>query len=101
MNYRTTEQIAAQIEARKAEIEAEAQTPAYRFPCRTCKWQLQTLGSPSFPSLRHCSEPLVVGLDYPRPLDLSIPPLCGPERALWQPKLSWQQRLLRLSRIVG
>ena len=92
MSYRTAEQITAQIEARKAEIEAEAQTPAYLFPCRTCKWQRQTLGSPSIPSRQLCCEPLVVGLDYPRPTDLSIPPLCGPERALWQP--NWRKRLL-------
>ena len=94
MSYRTAAQIATQIEARKAEIEAEALTPAYRFPCRTCKWQREFGGSWTFPSWRYCKEPLVEGLEQPHDLRMGIPALCGPERALWQPKLSWWQRLL-------
>ena len=96
---RTEEQIQAQLDARLAELEAEAALPARRFPCTECthfRWKWDALKEGAL-----CENPLVVGyggkafsaMDGGRPDDwcykyLDRAALCGPEKALWQPRIS-------------
>lgn len=104
---RTQEQIVADCEKRFEEIQAEVQRREedrrHTHSCTTCrfaKWDGSSL------EYWTCSEPLVVGLEDPyKTVNWSspfhhgkwqgpgktgevywdFPPLCGPEKALWQP----------------
>ncbi|MGL5736199.1 MAG: hypothetical protein ACRCYS_15145 [Beijerinckiaceae bacterium] len=92
---RTQEQIVAQCEARMAELEQTAASPQMKFPCATCRWADKFKAA-------WCHHPLVKGFgeEFHMGMDRSglphkrYPPLCGPEKALWEPKLSLWQRLL-------
>lgn len=90
---RTPEQIMEQLEARYAEMKREAENPKMMFPCKTCRW---VYGSENFP---RCTQPLVVGFSREKKSamdgDWIIPDatLCGPEKALWEPKLTRWQKL--------
>lgn len=102
--HRTPEQITAQLEARYRELGEQAKRHAERAKlqgCESCRWfRLNTREWVSDNNRRiyaRCVEPLMKGFDEEphkslefRQLDLS---LCGPEKALWQPKLSWWQKI--------
>lgn len=93
---RTPEQITAQLEARYAELRAEAERrskdPRLLYPCETCRWF--TVGYMN----EFCNEPLVKGFGSGHTLKSwgSVRPnhLCGPEKALWQPRRNFLQRLI-------
>lgn len=88
---RTQEEIIAQLEARYAELEAEAQTPARKWPCETCKWK----------DYSFCKHPLIIGLDeracwtWDNRYDSKDALLCGPEKALWEPKPKTRRQRLK------
>lgn len=105
--HRTREEIMAQLEARYAELEAEKArrdvAPRLNFPCTTCRWfeAGQTMAVVPITTDDKCTAPLVRGFDASwrlgRPwvrAEHKIPPLCGPEKALWEPKLSFWQRFI-------
>lgn len=85
---RSQEKIIQQCESRFKEIEQEAEKPERLYPCKTCKF-----GSGSG-THQKCHEPLIVGFkedgyvwawDCKDGSHLSAR-LCGPEKALWQPR---------------
>ena len=86
---RTREQILAECQARYAEMEREAAMPERQFPCSTCTYGGGT----------RCRNPLIIGIerksvavwDQTHPLEAR---LCGPEKALWEPRRPWWQRLI-------
>ncbi len=94
---RTREQIMAQLEARYAELEAEAASPPVQRPCSACRWR-------SDPIYRHCTHPLVKGFApaqycWDRAKEYSFGPfnevqLCGGEKALWAPHQTIVQRII-------
>jgi len=97
---RTPEEIQAQLEARYAEMQAEAERMKRDAltACSACRWN-----APS----DHCQSALIKGFGIAPPsvdrqfrlfrgLSLSNWPataLCGPEKALWEPRLAWWQKL--------
>lgn len=98
----------AQLERRYAELEAEEARrkvdPKLNYPCKTCSHFVDERGSGIFGDIigsTYCKNPLVVGFGRRHPIDLmfgnkgAIPALCGPEKALWEPKLTLWQRLWR------
>lgn len=100
---RTQEQIRADLESRYSEIEAEhmrrIQDPSMQRTCKSCRWcEDGGLGK------RHlkCREPLVIGF-YKHgwtwaydcnDITVDLAKLCGPEKALWQPKPTLWQRII-------
>lgn len=104
---RTREQIIADCERRFAELQEEAERRKVDLrlthPCETCRWQ----------KYQRCEEPLVKAfgkghrlIPYmpsveerkslwrdDKGLGWDFPTLCGPEKALWQPKLTIWQRI--------
>lgn len=109
LRERTQEEIIAQCEARMAQLEREAEqvrererlaAEAAKAACSKCRW--------AAPYSHVCSNPLVKGFDqsepgnvdwlsrYGRPSFSSYPnvALCGREKALWEPKLRWWERLI-------
>lgn len=100
VGVRSEEEIAAQLEARYAELEAEAKSRHRQFPCATCRF------SSGSGTLTRCRNPLIVGFqekwvyawDCMDGTHLKAR-LCGPEKALWRQRLSlWQRVLEWLSR---
>lgn len=95
--HRTQEKIIAQCEARYAELEREAASPHKQRPCKTCRFR-------AHPIFEHCTHPLIVGFGEPdwcydknrdRGFNLSNRGnLCGPEKALWEPKPTLSQRII-------
>lgn len=89
---RTPEEIKQQLEARLAEIEAEADRARFKeaTACRKCRWSNE-IGS-------RCKQALVIGfdVDWVTSHDWSVhsATICGPEKALWEPKRTWWQRIL-------
>jgi hypothetical protein len=93
---RTQEQIKTQLEARYRELQAEAKSAKINKPCETCRWMVTRDGDGMGPYV--CIEPLVhgfkkrreayriAGVNRERSTFDSIPPLCGTEKALWQPR---------------
>jgi hypothetical protein len=79
---RTPEQIQEQIEARYAEMEAEAKRKekAAITACSACRWGYN----------KWCLNPLVIGIEQEKTLDVDYSnghdaQLCGPEKALFEP----------------
>ena len=92
---RTPEEIQAQLEARMAELEAEAERIALRdqTACNRCRW------ADDFDAA-WCHHPMVkgfgaqfhMGMDRSGIDQKTIPKLCGPEKALWdQSPTRWQR----------
>lgn len=88
---RTEEEIQAQLEARYRELEAEGRQQD--TSCVKCRWVHSFQAG-------WCLNPLIKGYGDGVHMGLgnsdrgkSIPPLCGPEKALWRPKLTLWQRL--------
>ena len=84
--HRTQAEIIAQLEARYAEMEAEANSPAKLYPCKACR----------FSNGNRCENALVKGLGKQPALNADYweyDHLCGPEKALWEPKppTLWQR----------
>ena len=91
---RTQEQIIAQIEARYAELEAEAQKPAIKWPCHKCRHSTSLF----------CYHPLIKGFGSAvAHMDRKYPEahLCGQERALWEPELTILQKIAHWLGIRG
>lgn len=103
---RTPEEIQAQLEARMAELEREAQKPERVYPCVSCRWVRKA----SFGNGRYdrCEQPLVMGLKSEGPYAWDCMDgthfncaLCGPEKALWEPIPTFWQRFTEwLSRMI-
>lgn len=103
---RTQEEIIAQLEARYAEMEAEANTPIRKFPCSTCKHRS---------IITYCNSPLVTGLagrglpnvDWQMEIgswpDRRHPTvkLCGEEKALWEPEPAPVSKLTFLGTLIA
>lgn len=99
---RTQEQIVADCERRMKELQEEAERrandPNLTRPCNTCRWH-----SWRWEYLEEgpqCSEPLIKGFSS-GPIDMGmgkkpnrIPPLCGPEKALWIPVPTRFERII-------
>ncbi len=92
---RTPEEIQEQLEARLAELEQEAQRPERLYPCASCRWAEKGTRRP------YCYQPLITGLEGKSArrwaydaLQADYNVLCGPEKALWEPKRTWWQRIL-------
>lgn len=97
---RTPELIAQQLKERVAELEAEAEKPARKYPCKECthyagyRWKYLKQGE-------QCGNVLVKGFskEYPWAQDEAerqstiTNRLCGPEKALWEPRLPWWRKL--------
>lgn len=95
---RTQAEILAQCEARYAQLEAQYEEMKRKSErsCATCRF-----GS-GLGDAQKCREPLVVGFDKRgfkwawdcNDFSQHQSALCGPEKALWQPKLKWWQKLI-------
>ena len=87
---RTPDEIKAQLEARLAEMEAEANSPRWVAPCEQCKWRYASF----------CINPFVIGLERKNTLHWDYSKehhrntLCGPEKALWEPRPTLWQRFI-------
>ena len=90
---RTPEEIQAQLEARYAqmEVEAERKAKAALTACSLCRWS----------DGAWCRNPLVIGIDAKPTLNVDRTKydaqLCGPEKALWEeiePKRNLWQRFI-------
>jgi hypothetical protein len=98
--HRTPEEIQAQLEARYAEMEAEAErmAKAALTACSTCRWRHGAF----------CKQPLVTGVKPKAILTVDAwkpkgdeAYLCGPEKALWEPKLTrWQKFMEWMHRMI-
>ena len=110
---RTREQIIADCEKRFNEMRKGKETresdPRFTHTCDNCRF---CSGSSDFLwEARYCGEPLVRGFEPPHVLRHELykprtgwrddqgrhwdfPHLCGPEKALWQPKLTLWQRFI-------
>lgn len=107
--HRTQEQIEADLEARMAELEKEAErreadakkkAAADLISCRRCRWSESRDRDGTGPYI--CTEPLIKGFKA-RPLLPTVadykgedvthrPKLCGPEKALWSPQpTTWER----------
>lgn len=113
---RTREQIVADCEKRFAELRAEKERrdndPRLRTPCASCRFATMTANAHLIDW--YCHEPLVVGFGKEHHVGTAwrssfpvqvwkdtagnrwdFPRLCGPEKALWQPKTpklaTWQR----------
>jgi len=91
--HRTPEEIQAQLEARYAEMEAEAERKAKAAltACSVCRWA----------NGAWCRNPLVIGIEQKLTLNTDRyagdASLCGPEKALWElpePKRNLWQRFI-------
>lgn len=103
---RTQDEIVSQCEARVRELEAQAEdkrartTPDPEKPfCSTCKW-LEGATSGFHFNYSRCHEPLIKGFgEAPYIYDARDGSgrrdcaLCGPEKALWQPRPSTLRRV--------
>lgn len=90
---RTPEEIREQLEARYAEMEAEAERKAKAAltACSACRWS----------NGAWCRQPLVIGIEQKLTLNTDRyagdASLCGPEKALWEevePKRNLWQRFV-------
>lgn len=87
--HRTPEQILAECQSRYDQMVQDAARPEHQFPCSTCAHGGGT----------RCRQPLIVGIerrsvsvwDGSKPAGAR---LCGPEKALWQPRKPVWQRVV-------
>lgn len=96
---RTQEEILAQCEARYRELERQAEKikELDAIPkCKDCRW-VDTRG---YLNGGRCTQPLIKGFDQIGPecfdrlaYSKHRVALCGPEKALWEPKRSLPRRL--------
>jgi hypothetical protein len=113
-DHRTPEEIRAQLEARYAEMEAEAARrdadPMLLHPCKTCRFM--AMRWPSSRAGWYCTNPLVTGFATGENEQIAVwdsaPPgdwhasyrpkaaICGPEKALWAPKPTRWQRFINM-----
>lgn len=103
---RTQEQIIADCEKRYAELCAEKERiyndPQIQRPCPSCRFYSMVGDdgfnwNEDFPQYHTCTEPLVQGYrQWGVRIGKRNPPFpCGPEKALWQPKLPWWKRFMQ------
>jgi hypothetical protein len=95
---RSSAEIQRQLERRMAELEAEADRrnndPLLLYPCETCRYS-SPIGTDGYrwhtpehvKKYGTCVCPLIKGFNPHGVLRNPIPPLCGPEKALWRPRL--------------
>lgn len=88
---RTEKEIAAQLAARMAELEAQAeQANLPEYPCVSCRFR-----DGSF-----CENALIRGIKHELMWTYDSQPtspdaaLCGPEKALWEPRLTLWERFI-------
>lgn len=81
---RTEEQIQADLDARLAEIERQAENHRAQMRCKDCRWARGV----------YCVNPLVKGFKAPVAQFSTEADICGPEKALWQEKLPIIERFL-------
>lgn len=95
---RTQEEIIEQCKARLAEMEREAAELKAKeaLPqCKDCRWAKHR----SSANFIKCSQPLITGIEA-KPKYVSsdmfgyTATLCGPEKALWEPRLSLITRII-------
>jgi hypothetical protein len=95
---RTQEQVIAQLEARYAEMEAEAASraadPEHLYPCDTCRWgdHFETAWC-HHPLVKGFGDRFYMGMDHNGLAAKRYPPLCGPEKALWELKAPPQRAI--------
>jgi len=92
---RTEAEIQAQLAARLAQMEADAERPERVWPCATCRHSHGV----------RCRQPLIQGFDRKDKPSWDFDKhhtdvkLCGPEKALWEPRRTigwWIARLIGL-----
>jgi hypothetical protein len=89
--FRTAEQITEQLQERLEEMKAASEAPEYLWPCKTCRWAASS----------YCRNALVRGFppttkwnwDGGYSWAKEHAALCGPEKALWEPKRPWYRRI--------
>ena len=91
---RTEEEIAAQLAARMAELEEQAVgiRSMEELPCKKCRWSETS-------SFIKCHNPLIKGFGDAPYVDNDgsferNAKLCGPEKALWEPRLTLWERFI-------
>lgn len=95
---RTPQEIQAQLEARYAEMEAEAERLRIHAltACGSCRWSKGAW----------CNQPLVIGIKQDLVLNMDRYPqgagnICGPEKALWEPiPTRWQRFMEWLAKVI-
>lgn len=122
---RTREQILADCEKRYAEMCAQKERiendPNNRYSCRTCRWASSKVDICN-DEVWHCNQPLATGFDGPvlsghwsgprinlpyhhedhpdpthgRKTKWKFPMPCGPEKGLWEPKLTLWERIVAI-----
>ena len=96
---RTPEEIQAQLEARYAEMEVEAERLRIHAltACSACRWA----------DGAWCKQPFVIGIKQELTANVDRHPgglrnsICGPEKALWEPiPTRWQRFVEWLHRVI-
>lgn len=94
---RSDAQITADLRAAYEAMEVEAKKPSRKYPCVECRWNRGG-------EIGKCHNPLVKQFRKPdwnydraerrRYVSITDSRLCGPEKALWQPKLTLCERII-------
>jgi hypothetical protein len=99
--WRSEAEIARDLERRMEELRLQAESPSIQAPCCSCRW------ADSFQAA-WCHNPLVKGFGGKVHIGSGendaakrIPPLCGPEKALWRPKRFHQRHKIALRVAAG
>lgn len=102
-----------ELERLRHKAELRRVDPLYTHPCTTCRFFKGQEDSLLGWDYRLCTEPLVQGFGQPHQMYHSLegprtgwqddagrtwvfPKLCGPEKALWRPRLSLWQKFIKL-----
>lgn len=106
------EDCSKELDRLRQQAELRETDPRYTHPCTSCRFYVGTDGVFDHKS-RQCHEPLVKGFRLPHFMYHSLkgpwrgweddqgqtwafPTLCGKEKALWQPRLSLWQKIVKL-----